>query len=109
MRSATVGPCLPWSPQEADVRRLLQAMGSGGANPAGKRVPYRDGDLEIAGALGIQPGTFGSGIYCAADPRWTQTPAIRVGHVRVSTEDRRRPLPSTTDHPTRKNVTQVTC
>ena len=82
-RSATVGPCLPWSPQEADVRRLLQAMGNGrGRNPAGKHIPFRDGDLDsLPVPLGIQPGTFGgppgSGTNCAAEVRQMQTPSAR--------------------------------
>ena len=78
-------PLLALVTQEADVWRLLQAMGSGrGRNPAGKHVPYRDGDLELAGASGrsarhLRRPYPGSGIHCVADVRQMQTPAARVG------------------------------
>jgi hypothetical protein len=62
--SANSRPLLVPGTQEADVRRLLQAIGElTGGNPVEKRgcfVLRRNGDLDTAGAQGVQPGTFGN-------------------------------------------------
>jgi len=59
-RSATVGPCLPWSPQEADIRRLLQAMGvDGDETPQVSTSHTGTAILNLPVPLGFQPGTFG--------------------------------------------------
>ena len=59
-RSATVGPCLPWSPQEADIRRLLQAMGvDGDETPQVSTSHTETAIFNLPVPLGIQPGTFG--------------------------------------------------
>ena len=61
----------------------FRRWGSGrGRNPAGKHIPFRDGDLDsLPVPLGIQPGTFGgppgSGTNCAAEVRQMQTPSAR--------------------------------
>ena len=61
-------PCLSRTHRKQLSGAFRQAMGKWtGMKPADKRgclVPRRDGDLDIAGALGIQPGTFGHG--CSA-------------------------------------------
>ena len=79
----------------------FRRWGSGrGRYPAGKHVPQRDGDLELAGASGLSARHLrrlspGSGIHCAADVRQMQTPAARVAQVaRV----RRRPQASIAVH-----------
>jgi hypothetical protein len=113
-RSVTVGPCLPWVTQEADVGHLLQAMGEWtGTKPAGKHVSYRNGDLELACASGLSARHLrrpspGSGIHCAADARHMQTPAARAGQV---ASVRRRPQTSVTvrHRPSgSRNMTEVT-
>ena len=96
-----LAPACPGSPRKQMSGACFRRWGSGrGRYPAGKHVPQRDGDLELAGASGLSARHLrrlspGSGIHCAADVRQMQTPAARVAQVaRV----RRRPQASITVH-----------
>ena len=96
-----LAPACPGSPRKQMSGACFRRWGSGrGRYPAGKHVPQRDGDLELAGASGLSARHLrrlspGSGIHCAADVRQMQTPGARVAQVaRV----RRRPQASITVH-----------
>jgi hypothetical protein len=65
--------------------------------------PRRNGDLDIAGALDVKPGTFGDSCSAlAATMRFSPPECKRrlawQGRPQVSVEDRRRPLRSVCDH-----------
>ena len=55
-------------------------------NPVGKRrclVPRRNGDLDVAGTLGVQPGTFGdacSALLSTVRPRSAERKHRHVSH-----------------------------
>jgi hypothetical protein len=87
----------------------FRRWGSGrGRNPAGKHIPYRDGDLELAGAPGRSARHLRRPLLAPVST--VQPMSARRKHrplasarSRVSAEDRRRPLLSATDHPARKS------
>jgi hypothetical protein len=116
--AASSRPLLVLGTQEAGVRRLLQAIEGvdGDETPwvkCGCLGPRQNGDLDTAGALGVQPGTFGNA--CSALVSTVQSTAAECKHRLLgpaaqveSVEDRRSPLPSVCDRQAHRNVTQIT-
>ena len=94
-------PAGPGHPRKQMSGACFGRWGSGrGRNPAGKHVPYRDGDLELADASGHSARHLSAALSPLQYPLCSQsTPDANIGRSRQPKSSvRRRPQASVTVH-----------